>query len=37
MCDNDDAAETFVGFFTSVASKLNIPRYQDPLIDSDQT
>ena len=32
---NDDVAVTFNYFFTSVVSKLNIPRYQDPLIDSD--
>ena len=34
---NDDIAETLNDFFTSVVSNLNIPRYQDPLIDSDQT
>ena len=32
---NDDVAVKFNHFFTSVVSKLNIPRYQDPLIDSD--
>ena len=34
---NDDIAETFNDFFTSVVSNLNIPHYQDPFIDSDQT
>ena len=34
---NDDIAETFNDFFTSVVSNLNIPRYQDPFTDSDQT
>ena len=34
---NDDIAETLNDFFTSVVSKLNILRYQDLLIDSDQT
>ena len=34
---NDDVAETFNDFFISVVLKLNIPRYQDPLIDSDET
>ena len=34
---NDDIAEALNDFFTSVVSNLNIPRYQDPLIDSDQT
>ena len=33
---NDDIAETFNDFFTSVVSNLNIPRYQDPFTDSDQ-
>ena len=34
---NNDIAEIFNDFFTSVASNLNVPRYQDPFIDSDQT
>ena len=34
---NDDIAETFNGFFTSVLSKLNISCYQDPFLDGDQT
>ena len=34
---NDDIAETFNDFFTSVVSNLNIPHYQDPFTDSDQT
>ena len=34
---NDDIAETFNDFFTSVVSNLNIPRYQDPFADSEQT
>ena len=34
---NDDIWETFNDFFTIIVSNLNIPRYQDPLIDSDQT
>ena len=34
---NDDIAETFNDFFTSVLSKLNIPCYQDPFLDGDQT
>ena len=34
---NDDIAETFHEFLTSVVSKLNIPCYQDPFIYSDQT
>ena len=34
---DDDIADTFNDFFTSVTSKLNIPRHQDPLIDIDQT
>ena len=34
---NDDIVETFNDFFTSVVSNLNIPRYQDPFTDSDQT
>ena len=34
---NDDIAETFNDFFTSVVSNLNIPRYQDPFTDSGQT
>ena len=34
---NDDIAETFNDFFTSVVSNLNIPRYQDSFTDSDQT
>ena len=34
---NNDIAETFNHIFTSVVSNLNIPHYQDPFIDSDQT
>ena len=34
---NDDIAETFNDFFTNVVSNLNIPHYQDPFTDSDQT
>ena len=34
---NNDTAEIFNDFFTSVASNLNVLRYQDPFIDSDQT
>ena len=34
---NNDIAETFNDFFTSVVSNLNIPRYQDPFPDSDRT
>ena len=34
---NDDIGETFNDFFTSVVSNLNIPCYQDPFTDSDQT
>ena len=34
---NNDIAEIFNDFFTSVASNLNIPRYQDPFIDIYQT
>ena len=35
---NDDIVETFNDFFfTCVISNLNVPRYQDPFIDSDQT
>ena len=34
---NDDFAESFINFFTSVVYKLNIPRYQDPFIDNAQT
>ena len=34
---NDDIAETFNDFLTSAVSNLNIPRYQDPFTDSDQT
>ena len=34
---NNDIAETFNDSFTSVGSKLYIPRYQDPLINIDQT
>ena len=33
---NDDIADTFNDIFTSVVSKLNIPRYQDRFIDSNQ-
>ena len=34
---NDDIAENFNEFFVSVVSNLNIPRYQDPFSDSDQS
>ena len=34
---NNDIAETFNYVFTSVVSNLNIPHYQDPFINSDQT
>ena len=34
---NDGIAEAFNDFFIGVVSKLNIPRYQDPFIDSYQT
>ena len=34
---NDDIGETFNDFFTIIVSKLNIPRYQDPWIESDPT
>ena len=34
---NDDIAETFNDFFTSVVSNLNIPCFRDPFTDSDQT
>ena len=34
---NDVIAEILYDFFTSVVSKSNIPRYQDLIIDSDQT
>ena len=34
---NDDIAETFNDFFTIAVSNLNVPRYQDPFTDSDQT
>ena len=32
---NNDIAEKFHDYFTSVCSKFNIPRYQDSFIDSD--
>ena len=34
---NNDIPEVFDDFFRIVASNLNIPRYQDPFIDSEQT
>ena len=34
---NDDIAETFNDFFPIAVSNLNVPRYQDPFNDSDQT
>ena len=34
---NVGIAGTFNDFLTSLVSKLNILRYQDPFIDSDQT
>ena len=34
---NNDIAEKFHDYFTSVCSKFNIPRYQDSFTDSDQT
>ena len=34
---NDDIAETFNDFFPIAVSNLNVPRYQDPFTDSDQT
>ena len=34
---NDDNAETFNDFFTSIISNLNILPFQDSLTDSDQT
>ena len=34
---NDNIAENFNDFFTSVVSNINISRYQDPFADSDQT
>ena len=35
--NNDDIAKTCNDFFCSVVSKWNIPRYQHPFFDSDQT
>ena len=34
---NDDIAETFNNFSTSVVPNLNIPRYEDHFTNSDQT
>ena len=34
---NNDIPEVLDDFFRIVASNVNIPRYQDPFIDSDQT
>ena len=34
---NDNVAEIFYVFFTNLVSKLNIPHYQDPFINIDQT
>ena len=34
---NDDIGEAFNDFFTIIVSKLNIPRYEDPWIESDPT
>ena len=34
--ENNDIVKTFTDFFTSFVSKLNISRYEDPFIESNQ-